>query len=158
MLARLTQLTSDTDEEFATLALAADLFDSIGRTAGTSDRSANSNIAASMPRREVVAAIALMQADLRHAWRIDDLSRRVMLSDSQLGRLFRAQTGVSPAAYLRRLRIDQMAELLATTDLQVREAAADVGWRNATVATRAFKKRYGISPREFTMHFHRRTT
>ncbi|AZL04297.1 helix-turn-helix domain-containing protein [Brevibacterium aurantiacum] len=55
--------------------------------------------------------------------------------------------GRSPAAFLRQLRADRMAELLATTSLTVGEIGAAVGWRDAAVAPRSFKQRYGVAPR-----------
>ena len=52
-------------------------------------------------------------------------------------------------AYLRRMRVEQMARLLSTTDLTIAEAARSVGWVDANYASRCFHSRYGISPTEF---------
>lgn len=135
---------------FAMLSMATDIFEAVGRLSGiASGNSEGSLVAGPAPRREVVLAIALLRADLGRAWRIDELASEVALSGSQLARLFRAQIGVSPAALLRQLRADQMAELLATTKLGVAEIATAVGWNDAAVASRAFKQRYGVPPRTY---------
>ncbi|MFD1861042.1 helix-turn-helix domain-containing protein [Aeromicrobium camelliae] len=94
-----------------------------------------------------------MRGQISRTWSMETLAREVALSPSQLRRLFNSQVGVSPAAYLARLRAEKMAELLATTSMGVTQAARESGWRDATVAARNFKKRYGVSPREYAASF-----
>ena len=62
---------------------------------------------------------------------------------------FDAIVGVSPMAYLRRMRVEQMARLLVSTDVSVAEAARSVGWRNQFHASQCFHAAYGVSPTEF---------
>ena len=147
-LGRLARLGNSDGGDFALLSMATSVFHAVGHLNGIpSDFSEVSMATGVTPRREVTLAIALMRADLGRPWRIDVLAREVALSGSQLARLFRAQVGISPAAYLRQLRTDQMAELLATTRLGVGEIASAVGWSDPAVASRAFKQRYGVAPR-----------
>lgn len=63
----------------------------------------------------------------------------------------REQTGISPAAYLSRLRTERMAELLTTESIGVAEAAREVGWSSHALATRRFRQRYGVSPSEYVL-------
>lgn len=138
------------DQELMRLTLAGTVFDMVGRFAGLRGAEPDEclpNLAA--PRPEVAAAVSLMHHQVDRDWNADDLASRVALSPSQLTRLFRSHVGISPTRYLWRLRADQMAELLAMTGLSVGEAARAVGWSNPAVASRAFKRRYGISPRRF---------
>lgn len=146
-LVSLSQSSNRERGEFEMLSIASEIFDAVGRLSGVP-----SGIVGTMnavPQREVASAIALLRADLGRHWRIDELAREVAVSPSHLARLFRAQVGISPAAFLRQLRADQMAELLATTCLTVSEAGAAVGWKDAAVASRSFKQRYGIAPRDY---------
>ncbi|MGO2092754.1 MAG: helix-turn-helix transcriptional regulator [Microbacterium gubbeenense] len=99
-----------------------------------------------MPRREIVVATALLRAELDRQWRIEDLAREVAVSPTHLTRLFHAQIGISPAALLRQLRADRLAELLATTNMTISAAGAAVGWHDLSTASRSFKQRYGIPP------------
>lgn len=52
-------------------------------------------------------------------------------------------------AFLRKMRVERMARLLATTDLPIAEAARAVGWTDPNYASRTFHDDYGISPTEF---------
>ena len=149
-LARLAQLPSTGGYEFAALSIASEIVHAVGRVAGcTRGNSAGGGMQLTAPQREITAAIRLLRSDLQRAWRVEDLAQEVALSGSQLGRLFRSQTGLTPAAFIAKARTERMAELLATTRLSISEAAREVGWQNSTVAARTFKRRYGVSPRSF---------
>ncbi len=145
LFARLRRQAAAPRDEFALLSTTSDVFDTVGRLAGAQPRPQDVACATyDRPRHEVSAAIDLMLHHLERPWRIDELAREVALSPSQLGRLFQRHLGVSPAAYLRQLRADRMAELLLSGSLGVRQASRAAGWTNPVVATRAFRSRYGF--------------
>jgi len=149
-LVRLAHLEPCAGNEFTRLSLASEIADLVGRASGTARVAPE--IACSgevLPRREIAAVMALLQQHPSYAWSVDELALRVALSSSQLSRVFRTQVGLSPAAYLRQVRADRMAELLVTRRLGIEEAAHAVGWENPVVASRIFKRRYGVSPRAF---------
>ncbi len=146
-LLRLSRPPETARSDFAMFAGVSEVFDAVGKLTDVASGSIDS--LGVFPRREVITAIALMRSHLNHFWRIDELAREVSLSPSQLTRLFRAQVGVPPAAFLRQLRADRMAEMLATTSITVGEAGVCVGWDNASVASRSFKQRYGVTPRAY---------
>lgn len=155
-LARLARLPHRADHEFTKLATTNVAFDAVGRFAGLpAPNAANTETVVTRPRHEVTAAIALLQDHLAHPWQMRDLAQELALSASQLNRLFRSQLGISPAAFLRKLRTEQMAELLTSGHLSVSEVARAVGWQDPGTGSRAFKQRYGVSPREYAA-FHRR--
>jgi transcriptional regulator GlxA family with amidase domain len=78
-----------------------------------------------------------------------DLARSVDLSASRLWHMFRAQAGVSPAAYIRRARLQRAAELLALSKRSVKEIAFAVGFRSASHFVRAFRRAYGMPPYQY---------
>lgn len=88
-------------------------------------------------RGHVVAAVGTMRPRLAEPWTLDRLPDEVQLSRSQLVRCFDTTTGLSPMAYLRKMRVERMARLLASTDLSVAEAARSVGWKNQFHASAA---------------------
>lgn len=100
-------------------------------------------------RGHVVAAVCALSDRLAEPWTLGALSDEVHLSRSQLVRAFDATTGISPMAYLRKMRVERMARLLASTDLSVAEAARSVGWRNQFHASQCFHAHYGISPTQY---------
>lgn len=152
-LVGLTQSMLNPCGDFAILSNAAEVFDAVGRLSGVSSGSLVP--VRTLPRWELATAMALLRADLHRPWKIEKLAREVAVSPSQLARLFRAQVGISPAAFLRQLRADRMAELLATTSLNIGEIGAAVGWRDAAVASRLFKQRYGVTPRTYASSYRR---
>lgn len=68
---------------------------------------------------------------------------------TQLSRLFRQQTGLSPVDWLIRFRIDKAKELLTTTDLPITEVAHRTGFSDSAFFARTFRRRLGLSPSEF---------
>ncbi|WP_342038610.1 AraC family transcriptional regulator [Brevibacterium ammoniilyticum] len=154
LLVRLAHPT-DIIGDLAKLSMAFDVFDAVGRLSGV--HAGNVDPWRTAPRREVARAISLLRADLSRAWRIDELAREIVLSPSHLARLFRTQVGVSPAEFLRQLRADRMAEVLATTSLTVGQAGAVVGWNDMAMASRSFKQRYGVPPSVYA-NLYRRST
>lgn len=148
----LARASPSTLSDFALLSRTSDVFDAVGRLSGVSAQGVGPTRSA--PRQEIIIAVELLRVNLGHAWTVGELAQEVALSPSHLARLFQAQLGVSPAAYLRQIRADHMAELLATTSLAVSEAGVAVGWQDPAFASRSFKYRYGVTPRAFA-RFHR---
>jgi AraC-like DNA-binding protein len=97
----------------------------------------------------VARAMAQVMQDLDRRWSVADLASTVAISGSQLTRLFRDELGTSPAAFVREQRISEMARLLSTGVRGIAEAARQVGWPDASSASRAFRRRYGVSPRVY---------
>jgi transcriptional regulator GlxA family with amidase domain len=91
----------------------------------------------------------VLRDHLPEPWTLDALAKEVHLSRSQLARSFDATVGMSPMAYLRQMRVERMARLLANTDLSVAEAARAVGWTNQFHASQTFHAAYGVSPTEY---------
>lgn len=96
----------------------------------------------------VIAHVRAAWADGRlDQYSVPHLARIAGVSRGHLIRVFRTQFGVGPAEALRALRLDRAAVLLARTNLQVQEIAAQCGFVDAFHFTRAFKAAYGHSPR-----------
>ena len=97
----------------------------------------------------VQLTVALMQVDLRREQSLDELARRVNLSRSRLQHLFKAETGISPAQYLRGLRLNRARELLETSQLSIKQVMASVGISDKSHFVREFKKVHGLTPKEW---------
>ena len=80
---------------------------------------------------------------------IAHLSGLCGISEPYLRRLFHRTFSVSPAVYIRNLRIKYAKELLLTGEYSVTEAASLSGFNDAAYFSREFKKATGISPKEY---------
>lgn len=68
------------------------------------------------------------------------------MSRSTLKRKIKAVTGLSPLAFIQKLRLKRAAQLLETSDLPVSEISAMVGIYDSGYFSRIFKKEFGVSP------------
>ena len=66
-----------------------------------------------------------------------------------LGRIFKAEVGVSIAQYLMQVRLERARELLSATRLPIIEIAARCGFGGVSYFNRAFKAEEGIPPTEY---------
>jgi AraC-like DNA-binding protein len=97
--------------------------------------------------------IALAEEALHKGWSPAKLAASVNLSPSRLHQLFKEETGVPPARYLRRLRMRRAMELLETTNLSVKQVMARVGVTDESHFVRDFKKACGLTPARYRERF-----
>ena len=102
--------------------------------------------------QRVQKAILLMEEDLRRKFIPGEIAAAVNLSLPHLRFLFKAETGMSPAQFLRSLRMREAGRLLKTTFLSVKEVMYRIGVSDESHFTRDFKKLYGLSPAQFRAH------
>jgi AraC-like DNA-binding protein len=95
----------------------------------------------------VVAALRLMEADLRAELTVDGLARASGLSASHLTALFRRHLGCAPMAWLQRQRLELACRLLRNAYMSVAEVAAACGYPDANYFARLFRQSHGCSPR-----------
>ncbi|MDX2064731.1 MAG: helix-turn-helix domain-containing protein, partial [Fimbriimonadaceae bacterium] len=74
------------------------------------------------------------------------LAARVGLSESQLGRLFRGQTGHTVREYVEAQRFARACDLLAHTDLSIGGVALAVGYADPAYFAARFRATYGTTP------------
>ena len=78
-----------------------------------------------------------------------ELSEEMGVTESYMIRRFREETGTSPAAYLKDLRLEQAALLLTSSHETIQMVGSRVGVPDANYFARIFKEKYGISPGEY---------
>lgn len=89
----------------------------------------------------------------QHQWTIEEMSETLQLSMPHFQKLFKTNTAMSPLAFLHDLRLEKAREYLETTFWQIQEVRIKTGFPDDSHFTRNFKKKYGISPREFRMKY-----
>lgn len=71
------------------------------------------------------------------------------VSPPYFSRLFRRHAGITAERFLTLLRVNHAARLLQQSDLTVKEAAREVGFKDPYHFSRAFKRVHGKAPRDF---------
>jgi len=80
---------------------------------------------------------------------LEQLAESVGLSGSRLAHLFRAEVGMSMQAYIRERRLLMAAMLLVQTHEHISQIAYSVGFGDVSNFNHAFKRRFGMSPRQY---------
>ncbi|MCK6626052.1 MAG: AraC family transcriptional regulator [Anaerolineae bacterium] len=62
---------------------------------------------------------------------------------------FKKTTGLTPSAYLQKLRLDEAKNLLAETDLPILHIAQQVGYQHHASLTRLFREQENLTPVEY---------
>lgn len=84
------------------------------------------------------------------------LAGRMCLSERHFARVFRQETGTSPAAYVEATRVEAARRLLETTDQPLEQIAAATGVGSVETLHRAFRKQINTTPASYRRRF--RTT
>ena len=93
-------------------------------------------------------AINYIEQNFQNNITIEDIAKVCGINRSYFGKIFRRSTGRSPQEFLMNYRMIKAAELLKLTSLSIADISSAVGYENQLHFSRAFKKKYGISPRE----------
>lgn len=97
----------------------------------------------------VQQGIDMMKAHYMERLTIQALTRQIGVNRSHFTRVFTQTVGIPPIQYLQNLRLEKSAELLRHSALSVTEIALSTGYADLYSFTRAFSKRYRISPSEY---------
>lgn len=81
---------------------------------------------------------------------LEDLSLLLGLDRFRFLKLFRRSTGMTPHAWLLRMRLEKAVALInADRTMPITNIAHDVGFFDQSHFTRAFRKAYGVSPSRY---------
>jgi transcriptional regulator GlxA family with amidase domain len=92
-----------------------------------------------------------LDADLR----VEALAERACMSPRHFARAFRGETGVTPAAYVERLRVERARQRLEQGPEPVEQVARACGFGTPETMRRAFGRRLGVPPANYRARFHR---
>jgi transcriptional regulator GlxA family with amidase domain len=96
--------------------------------------------------QRVQVVIARIDQDLHCEFSLEDLARFVNLSSSRVRHLFKTETGLSFAQYLKARRLEKAKELVETTFLNMKQVMNMVGLRDKGHFAKDFKKVFGVTP------------
>jgi AraC-like DNA-binding protein len=91
-------------------------------------------------------ALDEIHRDFRKAIRVETLAQKSGFSWSQFQRRITAITGLPPRRLITKLRIDEAARLLRTTERSLAEIAGSAGFYDQSAMSRQFRQLTGLSP------------
>jgi transcriptional regulator GlxA family with amidase domain len=94
----------------------------------------------------VLNAVALMERVYEKYEDVSSIAGRLRLSMSQLERAFKMELGQAPAEYYRRIRMKRARDLLAHSEMSVREVGLACGYASFSSFVRAYRTVHGMTP------------
>ncbi len=82
---------------------------------------------------------------------LSDLARSVERSEAYISRIFKKETGQSPFAYIREMRIHLAKSYLQDPSLKLSEIAQKCGFRSLSFFSRTFNQLEGQSPKQYRL-------
>ncbi|MDC7233273.1 MAG: response regulator [Spirochaetales bacterium] len=100
-------------------------------------------------RDRIKKAISIMERDYSRDLSLSDISSQVYLSESYFSDIFSKETGRTFKDYLTDIRMEKARELLAKPGLKIKDVAGLTGYSNPNYFCKVFRKKTGMSPKEF---------
>ncbi|GIW77755.1 MAG: XylR family transcriptional regulator [Phycisphaerae bacterium] len=110
----------------------------------------------SIEDRDVASAIKYIRANAHRSIQVEDVLREVPINRRALERRFKRAIGRSPAAELRRQRIEIAKQLLAGTDHSMADIARRAGFQYPQHMAVAFRQLTGLTPSEYRDQFQKK--
>ncbi|WP_271813401.1 helix-turn-helix transcriptional regulator [Clostridium beijerinckii] len=94
-------------------------------------------------------SIEYIENNLNKKIQLKELADKAFLSKYHFHRVFHSVVGEPVAEYIRKKRLEEAANELLTTENKIIDIALKYQFSNQESFTKAFKKLYGIPPKEF---------
>ena len=98
---------------------------------------------------KVKAAHKLMTSDLSHTYTIEEIAERFDIAPTAFKACFKGVYGEPPYRYVKALRMEYAAKMLASGERPVADIALDVGYESPSKFTAAFSDWAGTTPSRF---------
>jgi transcriptional regulator GlxA family with amidase domain len=84
---------------------------------------------------------------------VESLARRADMSARHFARMFTQRIGATPAAYVRRLRVEHARARIESGAARVKQVARECGFADEQKLRRAFRQVLGVTPAEYRSRF-----
>ena len=88
-------------------------------------------------------------AHYREGLSVKEIADRLGYSETGVRQMFLRETGRTPGAFMKELRLLDAARLLHNSEKPVQDISRECGFSNPFVFSRAFRHKFGHSPKEF---------
>ncbi len=94
-------------------------------------------------------AVTYIEQNYQRELTVEEIADVCKLNRNYFSKVFKETMGCPPQEFVIRMRLARATDMMRTGDAPIREIAAACGYPNQLHFSRAFKKRYGSSPREW---------
>ena len=105
--------------------------------------------------RLVAQAQSRMEATLQQRFRLSELAAHLAVSERTLNRRFKQAVGKAPLEYLQTLRVEIAKRLLESGRVGFDVVSERVGYGDPSTFRQLFKRKTGLSPRQYQQRFGR---
>lgn len=95
------------------------------------------------------SALYEMERHYKNPISVEETADKLGVSAGHYIRLFKKETGMTPNAYLTKIRIETASRLLRSTHYTIQEISDQVGIPDANYFVKCFRKIYGITPTQY---------
>jgi len=89
-------------------------------------------------------------------YNLEMFANDLFMSKSQLCKKIKVMTGLTPTEFIRNIKFDYAFRLFKETDLSIKEIAYSSGFNDPKYFTRCFKRKFGMSPKEYHNNLNRK--
>ncbi|MGL1957957.1 MAG: AraC family transcriptional regulator [Colwellia sp.] len=104
------------------------------------------NVNLTIQQRKFKTLIQSVKKQLQYPWSVAELAAKIHISEPQLYRLCKQETGFSPLKLLTKYRLEYACNLLRYTNYNLEQIAFSIGYADSIGFAHRFKLFYGISP------------
>ena len=97
----------------------------------------------------VNAALSFVSAHITEKLSVPYVAKRCNVSASRLTALFQQRLSITPADYIRRVKLEESKLLIRAGEMNVSQIAAHLNYSSVQQFSRQFKTKFGVSPNEF---------
>lgn len=102
-----------------------------------------------LSHRQTARAVIAMIEEPMKPWSLDELAHAANTSRATLVRSFKSRANQTPLAFLAELRLELAKHRLLTSAQPLTDIALEVGYQSQSALTRAFRRRFNLTPSEF---------
>ena len=95
------------------------------------------------------SALEGMHAEPAREWSLEELARKAGMSRTSFAQTFKRLVGEAPMGYLTRWRMNLAAKKVNERQEPISVIAPSLGYQSESAFSAAFKKHWGVAPREF---------
>ena len=110
---------------------------------------ANACTVAQLPAFPIQRALQHLESNIGENLRIEDMAEALNMSISSFKKGFRQATGIAPAEYFLRMKLNKGRYMIQCSDRSITEISADLGFSSSQYFSTAFKRYHVFSPSDW---------